>query len=85
MRQESYTNDTSATLVKSFDFHNKASENIFLHPILAMWQMKDYKKRNNIKNYLLEMPCSYAKNALEMCTSKIELYNRKAQSYIKKL
>ena len=47
--------------------------------------MKDYKKRNNIKNYLLEMPCSYAKNALEMCTSKIELYNRKAQSYIKKL
>ena len=31
MRHECYTNDTSATQVKNFDFDNNTSENIFSH------------------------------------------------------
>ena len=41
------TNDTSVTLVINFNFDKDASENIFLHPILIIWQVKDYKERNN--------------------------------------
>ena len=53
LRHECYTSDTSVTPVKNFDFCNNKSENkfsrenIFSHPILAIWQMKDYKERNN--------------------------------------
>ena len=48
VRHESDTNDTSATWVKNFDFQNETRENMFSHPTLAIWQMKDYKERNNI-------------------------------------
>ena len=48
VRHKCYTNDTSATRMKNFDFHNETSQNIFSHPILAIWQMKDYEERNNI-------------------------------------
>ena len=44
---ECNTNDMSVARVKNFDFDNDTSENIFSHPILAIWQMKDYKERTN--------------------------------------
>ena len=47
VQHECYTNDTSVTRVKNSDFYNDTSENIFFHPILAAWQTKDYKERNN--------------------------------------
>ena len=43
VRHKCYTNDTSATRVKNFDFRNETSQNIFSHPMLAIWQMKDYE------------------------------------------
>ena len=52
--------------------------------ILAVWQIKDYRKRNNFilrttfYKYNVPMP-----NAFEKCTTKTKLCNRK--SYIKKL
>ena len=46
-RHQCFTNDTSATQMKNFDFDNNMSENLFSHPILAIWQMKDCKERNN--------------------------------------
>ena len=48
----------------------------FHTPILAIWQMKDYKERNNfilrsVKDYLLEMPPSHAKMRLESAPQKL--------------
>ena len=34
-QQECYTNNTSATLVKNFDFDNDTSENIFPDPYIS--------------------------------------------------
>ena len=39
--------DMSATLVKNFDFDNNTGENIFLHSIVAICQMKYYKERKH--------------------------------------
>ena len=41
------TSDTSAAEVKIFYFNNDTSEKTFSHPILAIWQMKECKERNN--------------------------------------
>ena len=62
-RQECDTNEKSAKQVKIFDFDNDMNENTFSHPILAIWQMRDYKERKNFqsKTYLLEMPRSMQK------------------------
>ena len=40
--------DTIATRMKNLDFHNSTSGNIFSYPILALWQMKDYTRRETI-------------------------------------
>ena len=47
VRHECYTNNTSAAEVKIFYFNNDTSEKTFSHPILAIWQMKECKERNN--------------------------------------
>ena len=73
-QHECYTNDTSATQVKNFDFHNDTSETFFHTPLLAIQQMKEYKERNNA--------LFLCQNAFEMCITKTELCNGK--SYIKK-
>ena len=39
------------TRVKKFDFDNNMSESIISHPILAIWEMKDCKERNNFILY----------------------------------
>ena len=44
-KHECYTNDKSATRVKNFDFDNDVGKNIFLQSYI--WQVKDYKERNN--------------------------------------
>ena len=56
----------------------------FYIPILTIWQVKDYKDRNNFTLSTVfgnaSIPCQ---NAFENCTTKTELCNGK--SYIKKL
>ena len=89
MLHEQHECDTSATRVKNFDFDN----NIFSHKkvktyfhtaTFTIWQVEDYKERNN---FILRanfgnalFPCQ---NAFEKCTTKTELLNGK--SYIKNL
>ena len=80
MRHECNTNDTSATRVKNFDIHNETSENIFSHPILAVWQMKDYRERNSI---IVRTDSFPYQSTFEKCTAKTELCNPK--SYIQNL
>ena len=69
----------SATRVKTFDLDNDTSENIFSHPILAIWRMKDYKERNN-KYYLLEMSPSHAKMLLKRAPQNLNITMAKAIS-----
>ena len=78
MRHECYTNDTSATRVKNFDFQNETRENIFSHPMLAIWKMKDYKERHHSKNYLLEVPHSHAKIRLKSAPQELNFVIAKA-------
>ena len=40
-RRECYTNETSATRVKNFAFHNTTGENIFSHPYISYMANKD--------------------------------------------
>ena len=49
VRHECYTNNASATQVKNFDFDNDTNKTYFhFHTsIFAIWQVKDYKERNN--------------------------------------
>ena len=62
----------SATRVKNFDFDNDMSENIFSHPMLATYQMKGYKEKEQFhsKNYVLEMLARISK-----CVSKVHHKN----------
>ena len=58
VRHERYTNDTSATQVKKFDFDNDTSKNIFSHPYIyymASGRLQ-VEKQFHSKNCLLEMP-----------------------------
>ena len=56
-----YTNDTLATRVKSFDFDNDTSENIFFHPYISYIASERLQREEqfHFKNYLLKMPRSY--------------------------
>ena len=65
-RHECDTKDTSATRVRNFDFDNDTSEVI---PILALWQMKDYKERNNfiLKTTFWKLPFV----PISICISKV--------------
>ena len=81
-----YTNDTSATRVKNFDFYNKTGENVFSHSYICYMvnERLQGEEQYHSKNYLLEMPRSHAKMRLKRArTTKTELCNRK--SYMKKL
>ena len=74
VRHECYTNDTSATRVKSFDFDNDKSKNMLSHPyIIAIWQIKGYKEKNKISR-------SYAKMRLKSAPQKLNFAIAKAIS-----
>ena len=47
VRHECYTNDTSATRAKNFDFAATRVKTYFHILIFTIWQVKDYKERNN--------------------------------------
>ena len=47
VRQNCYTNDTSATRVKNFDSDNDTRENIYSHQYTTLWQMEDYREKKN--------------------------------------
>ena len=47
VRHKCYTKDASATLVKHFDFVTRRVKTYFRTLIFAIWQVKDYKERNN--------------------------------------
>ena len=83
VRHECYTNETGAIRAKKVDFDNDTSKNIFLHPYLTIWQMKDYKERNNFILKANIWKCLVCQNTFEKCTTKTELFN--GTSYIKKL
>ena len=67
MPHECYTNDTSATQVKNFDFDNDTSENIFSHPYISFIanERLQGEEQFHSKNYLLEMNRSHAKMCLK--------------------
>ena len=61
VRHECYTNDTSATRVKNFDFDNDTSENIFSHHYINYVANERLQGQEQFysKNYLLEMTLSH--------------------------
>ena len=87
-QQQCYTSATRATRVrhewKLLILITRRVKTYFYTPIFTIWQVKDYKLRNN---FILRtafgnalFPCQ---NWFEKCTTKTELFNGK--SYIKKL
>ena len=76
VRHESYTSDTNATRTKNFDFDNETNE-------LAIWQMEDYKERNNFILRTTPWKCNVPIPKCVTCSTETELCNGK--SYIKKL
>ena len=82
MRHKCYTNDTSATRVKSFDFDTNTRRNIFLHPYIHYTTSEKLQgeKQFHSKNYLLEMPCFHAKVRLKSEPQKLDFLMKKAIS-----
>ena len=79
MRHECYTNDTSATRVKIFDFDNGTSKNIFSHPYIyymASERLQGEEKFHS-KNYLLEMSRFHAKMCLKSASQKLNFLMKK--------
>ena len=56
MRHVRYTNDTSATRVKNFDFDNDTGKNIFLHTYIYYMANEGLQgeQQFHTKNYLLD-------------------------------
>ena len=56
-QQECYTNYTSMTQVKNFDFHNNTSKNMFSHLYISYManERLQGEEQFHSKNYLLEM------------------------------
>ena len=79
---ECYTNDTSATRVKNFDFDSDTSKNLFLHPYIYYMasQRQQREEQFHSKNYLLEMPCFHAKMRLKSAPKKLDFLMTKAIS-----
>ena len=77
VQHECDTNDTSVARAKNFDFDNDTSGNI-----LAIWQMKDYKEKEQFhsKNCLLEMSRSHAKMRLKSAPQKLNIVMAKGIS-----
>ena len=61
------------TRVKTFDFDNGTSENIFLHPYINYRADKRLQGEQEFhsKNYLLKMPRSHAKICLKSAPQKL--------------
>ena len=81
VRHECFTNDTSATRLKNFDFHNDISKNIFSHPYnyyIASERLQGEEQFHS-KNYLFEMPCSHAKMRLKCAPQKLNFLMAKAR------
>ena len=77
-----YTNDTSTTRVKNFDFDNDTSENIFSHHYISYManERLQGEEQFHSKNYLLEMPRSHAKMRLKSAPQKLNFLMAKAIS-----
>ena len=73
MRHECYTNSTSATPVKNFDFDNNTSENIFSHSYIYSMASERLQgeEQFNSKNYVLEMSGFHAKMRLKCAPQKL--------------
>ena len=73
MQHEWYTNDTSATRVKNFDFDNDTGKNIFSHPYIYYMASERLQGEEQFhsRNYLLEMPLSHAKMRLKSAPQKL--------------
>ena len=82
VRHKRYTNDTSVTRVKSFDFDSDKSKNIFLH--LYIYYMASERLQGeeqfHSKNYLLEMSRFHAKMRLKSAPQKLNFLMTKAIS-----
>ena len=81
-RHECYTNDTSATRVKNFDFDNDTGKNIFSHPYIYYMASERLQgeEQFHTKNYLLEMSCFHAKMRLKSAPQKLNFSMGKAIS-----
>ena len=79
---ECYTNDMSATRVKSFHFNSDTSKNIFLHPYIYYMSSERLQGEEQFhsKNYLLEIPCFHAKMHLKSAPQKLDLLMAKSIS-----
>ena len=77
-----YTNDTSATQVKNFDFDNGTGKNIFSHPYIYYMASERLQEEEQFhtKNYLLEMSCFHAKMRLKSAPQKLNFLMAKAIS-----
>ena len=73
VRHECYTNDTSATLVKNFDFDNQTSKNIFSHPYIYYMASERLQGEEQVhsKDYPLEMLCSHTEMHLKSAPQKL--------------
>ena len=80
VRHKGYTNDASATRVKNFD--SDMSKNIFLHPCIYYMASERLQgeKQFNPQNYLLQMPCFYAKMRLKSSPQKLDFLMTKGVS-----
>ena len=81
-QHECYTNDTSATRARNFDFYNDTSENIFSHTCFSYManERLQGEERFHSKNYLLEMPRSHAKMHLKSAPQKLNFVMAKVIS-----
>ena len=79
---ECYTNDTSATRVKNFDFDSYTSKNIFLHPYIYYMASERLQgeKQFHYMNYLLELLRSHVKMLLKSAPQKLNFLMTKAIS-----
>ena len=80
VRHEWHTNDTNATRVKNFDFHNNTIENIFSHPYNNYMANERLQREEqfHFKNYLLEMYRSHAKMRWKSAPQKLNFVIAKA-------
>ena len=84
VQHECYTNETSTTQVKTFDFDNDTSENIFLHHYISYVANEILQGEEQFHEELSFGNASFPyQNAFEKCITKAEHSNSK--SYIKKL
>ena len=81
-RHECYTNDTSATRVKNFDFDNDTGKKIFSRPYsyyMASERLQG-EEQFHTKMYLLEMSLFHAKIRLKSAPKELNFLMAKAIS-----